>query len=233
MNKLRRPLSFLLAIAAAMPAVAAAQELPAPDSVEFCTAVQKILANTDMGGTNTVFTVLGDYGASKPTVDPLTTYQVVSYKGNLPVMVSCKIKTAAHLRAVHGDNAAGEQRFCPDVTRLLQAQAVARLRATDGAAADRAAAFVVDDNEPYATGRSYLGDFQLSYAGEDGAVHFNSPGLFQDYDAWFTWILPERLQGQSYCHFPTVEYMEALATGAMQPPLDVVFDDTLVVSPPR
>lgn len=232
MNTLCRPLFFLLAVAAAMPAAADTTVLPAPDSPEFCATAQKILASTDMDGTNSVFTVLGDYGASKPTVDPLTTYQLVSYEGSLPIMVSCKVKTSAHLRSVYGEDAAGQQRFCPDVTRLLQAQAVAKLRATDGAAADRAAAFVVDDNEPYATGRSYLGDFQLSYVGEDGAVHFNSPGLFQDYDAWFTWILPERLQGQSYCHFPTAEYMEALATGAMQPPLDIVIDETLVVTPP-
>lgn len=232
MNTLCRPLSFLLAVAAAIPAAAATPELPGPDSTEFCATVQKILANTDMAATNTVFTVLGDYGASKPTVDPLTTFQLVSYRDNLPIMVSCKVKTAAHLRAVHGDDAARQQRFCPDVTRLLQAQAVAKLRATDAAAADRAAAYVVDDNEPYATGRSYLGDFQLSYVGEDGAVHFNSPGLFQNYDAWFTWMLPERLQGQSYCHVPTAEYIEALATGAMQAPLDIVLDETLDVTPP-
>ena len=57
------------------------------------------------------------YRASKPMVDPLTNYQVVSYRGSLPVVVSCKVKGSAHLRAAYGDDAAGEQLFCPELTR--------------------------------------------------------------------------------------------------------------------
>jgi hypothetical protein len=69
------------------------------------------------------------------------------------------------------------------------------------------------------------------FPAEDGAVHFNSPGLFQNYAASFTWLLPERLQGQNYCHSATAEYMQALATGTMQPPLDIVLDETHAVTP--
>ncbi|RMF94617.1 MAG: hypothetical protein D6727_12440, partial [Gammaproteobacteria bacterium] len=102
---------------------------------------------------------------------------------------------------------------------------------TDTQAAERAAAIVVDDNEPYITGRSYLADFQLSYRGDDGKVHLNSPGLFQDYDSWITMFLPEKVQGQSYCHLPTVEYIKALATGEMQPGTLVTTADDAPVTP--
>ena len=191
--------------------------LPPPDSDEFCVAVQKILANTSLDGRNTVFTDMPAYRASKPMVDPHEIFQVVTYQGQMPIMVSCKVKTAAHLRAAFGENAAGEQQFCPEITRLAQAQAVAELQAVDAAAAAKVATFVVEDNEPFMTGRNYLADFELSFVGDDGNIHFNSPGLFQNYDSWLTWLLPERFQGQSYCHIPTVAYMKALATGAMEP----------------
>jgi hypothetical protein len=201
----------------ALPIPALAQALPEPTSAAFCAAVQKILASTDREGTNEIFTDMPAYRASKPMVDPLTNYQVLTYRGQMPIMVSCKVKTAAHLRDAYGEDAAGEQFFCPEITRRIQAQAVAELREEDPEAAARAAAFVIDENEPYVTGQSYLADFELSYVGEDGVVHFNSPGLFQNYDSWITWFLPERVQGQSYCHLATVDYMKALARGDMQP----------------
>ncbi len=214
----QRAFRIIVALAVACSGPLATAALPPPASAGFCVAVQKILASTSIEGENTVFTDMRDYRKSKPMVDPLQIFQVVSYAGTMPAMVSCKVKTAAHLRAAYGEQAAGEQRFCPAVTRQVLAEAVAQLQAAgQDAAAERAAAFIVDDNEPYATGSSYLADFPLSYRADDGRVHLNSPGLFQDYDSWFTPLLPERFQGQSYCHLPTVDYLKALATGAMQP----------------
>ncbi len=192
--------------------------LPPPSSPAFCVAVQELMATTSLKAHNTVFRDAPAYRHSKPSVKPFEIYQLVTYAGQQPIMVSCKLKTAAHLRAVHGDKAAGRQLQCPDITREIQAMAVLTLRGNQQpTAADKAAAFVIDDNEPYITGMSYLADFPLSYQASDGRIHLNSPGLFQDYDSWITPLLPARLQGQSYCHLPTVEYMTALATGEMQP----------------
>ncbi len=223
-------LAALVCAAAWWPAVSAA--LPPPVSQEFCVEVQKILASTSMEGDNTVFTDMPAYRKSKPFADPLQIFQVVSYTGAMPIMVSCKVKTAAHLRAAYGEQAAGEQRFCPEVTRRAQAEAVAQLRESgQAAAADTAARFVVDDNEPYATGSSYLADFPLSYRADDGRVHLNSPGLFQDYESWFTPLLPERFQGQSYCHLATVDYIKALATGTIEPGTIMTTTDEAQVTP--
>jgi hypothetical protein len=185
-----------------------------------------------MVGKNVLFTDMPSYRHSKPLVDPLEIFQVVSYVGKLPVMVSCKVKTAAHLRAAHGAKAAGKQLYCPDMTRLVRAQAVAELQqAGQPAVAAKAAAFVVDANEPFTTGRSYLADFQLSYRGKDGAIHLSSPGLYQDYDSWVTWFLPEKFQGQSYCHLATVNYLKALAAGTMQPGTTMTTVDDAPVRP--
>ena len=210
--------SLLLSVALAFPVHAQPSVLSEPDSAEFCQIVQQILANTTVVSNNTVFEDMPEYRHSKPAPDPLMTYQVVTYDGQMPIMVSCKIKGAAHIRSAYGDDAAGEQQYCPTVTRMVKAQAIAELKLANLTEALAVAeAFVIDDNEPFMTGRDYLSNFELSYVGDDGAIHFNSPGLFHDYDSWTTWILPENFEGQTYCHLATVDYMTAVATGQIEP----------------
>ncbi len=207
--------SSFAALSALLLALAAtAQDLPPPTSPEFCQAAQRILANTDMEGTNTIFDNMPDYRASKPAPDPLMIYQVVQYQGSTPILVSCKVKSSDHLRAVYGENAAGEQERCVKMARRIQAQAVVDLtQAGLHDAANKAGQFVVDDAEPYLTGREYLSDFELSYTGEDGAVHIATPGLQSNWDTLMRWIMPDRVMGQTYCHLATVDYFKGLATG--------------------
>jgi hypothetical protein len=230
---MRKMLVSMMLLSGALAAPArAATPLPPATSPEFCVAVQYLLAGTTIRGENTVFTDMPSYRHSKPFVNPLRIYQVVTYQGRRPIMASCKVKTAAHLRAAYGPKAAGEQLYCPSVTRRVQAQAVEDLRAANlAAAAAKAAAFVIDDDEPYVAGSSYLADFRLSYRGDDGAVHISSPGLYQDYDSWITSFLPERVQGQSYCHIATVEYLKALATGDIEPGTLVTTAEDAPVTP--
>jgi hypothetical protein len=206
--------------------------LPAPTDANFCQAVQQYMSSTAVESNNTLFLDMPEYRHSKPSVDPLETYQVVSYAGATPIMVSCKIKGAAHIRSAYGEDAAGEQKFCPDVAAVLRSQAVAELQQAGAAdAAAKAAAFVLDNNEPFMTGRDYLADFELSYVGDDGAVHIQSPGLFHDYDDWTTWILPANFEGQAYCHLATPVYIQALATGAMAPGQVMTTADDAPVTP--
>jgi len=147
-------------------------------------------------------------------------------------MVSCKIKGAAHLRSAYGEDAAGEQLFCPEIARRVKAQAITELRQEGNMeAAEAAEAFVIDENEPFMTGRDYLSDFELSYRGDDGAIHFNTPGLFHDYDSWTTWILPENFEGQAYCHIATVTYMKLVATGESEPGTIITTADDAPVTP--
>lgn len=209
-----------------------AADLPDPTTTAFCGTVQSILADTDVQGEVTLFDNMPDYRHSKPSVDPLTNYQVVTYRGQMPIMVSCKIKGAAHIRSAFGDDAAGEQQYCPTITRMTVAQAVAELEAAgDAAAAAKARSFVVDENEPFMTGRDYLSDFELSYVGDDDKIHLQSPGLFHDYDSWTTIILPEKFEGQTYCHLATVPYVKALATGGMEAGTKMTTADDAPVQP--
>jgi pimeloyl-ACP methyl ester carboxylesterase len=207
---------------------------PAPDSAEFCVTLQQRMAQTELTAANQLFTDMAEYRHSKPSIRPLRAYQVVTYVGSMPARVSCKVKTAAHLRDEYGADAAGQQQQCTDITRSMRDQAVARLRgANQPDVAARVAEFVLDDSAPYLTGHSYLEEYALSERLPDGRIRLHSPGLFQDYDRWYTALLPELAQGQSYCHLPTIEYMTALATGALQPGDIVTTEDDAPVSPAR
>lgn len=207
---------FIVAVASA-PLLAANTPLPDPTSGEFCQKAQQVLASTDVVGNITVFDNMPDYRASKPSPEPLNIYQVVTYDEKRPIAVSCKVKAADHLRATFGDAAAGEQKTCSAMTKLALEQAISELDAEyPPEAAAQARTFIVDDNEPFMTGQSYLEDFQLSYRDPEGNVHLQSPGLQTDWEDWLIWLLPDRLRGQTYCHLPTVAYIKALATGAVE-----------------
>ena len=191
-----------------------------------------MLAATALVGENTVFEDMPSYRHAKPAAKPLRIYQVVTYDARLPIVVSCKMKTAAHLRAVYGADAAGDQRFCPDIARVLRQQAADALRGEgDADAAARAMTFIVDRDGPFITGQAYLQDFRTLYRGEDGAVHISSPGLYQNYDSWITALLPKALQGQSYCHLATVESLKSVATGARPPGTTITTGDDAPTQP--
>jgi hypothetical protein len=222
---------LLTGLLTVLPAKAQVATLPDPTSSDYCVAVQSILADTSVKATNTVFDNMPDYRASKPSPNPLMIYQVVTYDEVGPIVVSCKVKTVDHLLAEYGENAAGEQKYCPEITRRTQAQAVAELEQTDPEAAKVAAAFIIDENEPYMMGSQYLADFEISYAGEDGAIHFNSPGLQTNWEDWIGIIMPDRLMGQTYCHLATVEYMKRLARGEIEPGTVISTEDGSPTTP--
>jgi len=215
-----------------LPMVVLAADMPEAESAEFCQRAQQILANTSVVSENTIFTDMPAYRSSKPAPEPLQTYQIVSYSGVTPVMVSCKLKAADHLRNIFGEDAAGEQLGCPVIAAILQEQAALELDAEGNAyAAANVRAFVLEQNEPYITGSSYLAEFELSFVGDDGAVHINSPGLQNDYESLWAYVMPERFIGQTYCHLATTDYLEALATGEMEPGIVMTTVDDAQVTP--
>ena len=211
---------------------AAEAPLPAATSPQFCIVVQQKLAATEMVGENTIFADMPSYRHSKPAIKPLKIFQVVTYDKQMPIVASCKMKTAAHLREVYGAQAAGRQLFCPDMALMMQKQAIDELTSEGQAeAAARLSAFIVDRDAPFVTGQAYLNDFRTIYRAADGTIHVSSPGLYQDTESWYTPLLPEFLKGQSYCHLATVDYLKAVATAAMAPGTTITTGDDAPTQP--
>jgi hypothetical protein len=62
-------------------------------------------------------------------------------------------------------------------------------------------------------------------------VHINSPGLQNDYESLWAYVMPEKFIGQTYCHLATTNYLKALAAGEMQPGIVMTTVDDAQVTP--
>ena len=207
--------ALMLIVCAGM---ASAATLPATATDTFCTAVQEILAETTVPSELTVYADMAAFRRSKPTPRPLTISQVVTLdKQGRPKMVSCKVKSADHIRAEYGKAAAGEQLYCREITVMVHAKIVAKLEAEAPELAATVRGYIIEPDEPHTTGRMYLSPFPLAFADNEGNLHINTQSLQVDWDDWRFYIMPNVLRGQTYCHLITPEYLEALARGQAQP----------------
>jgi hypothetical protein len=205
-----------------------ASPLSATTTDTFCADVQKILTGTDLESDLTVYEDIAAYRKSKLTLPPLAGSQYVWLdERNRPKMVSCKIKSADHLRDEYGEDAAGEQRPCRDITLLVQDMVAGKLEVEDPSLAATVRAYAIEPDVPFTTGRAYLTPFPLAFQDADGQLHIHTQSLQID---WldYKWILmPYTLRGQTYCHIITPEHMEALARGEAQPDDPADYPDSL------
>jgi hypothetical protein len=200
----------------AVPASAAV--VPDTTTDDFCIAVQQILAKTEVPSELTVYPDMASFRQSKPTPRPLTNSQVVTLdEQGRPKMLSCKVKAADHIRAEYGEDAAGEQGYCREITVAVHENVVRKLQATDPAVAQTVSEFVIEPDAPLATGRAYLAPYPLAFEGDDGKLHINTQSLQVDWDDPKWWIMPYVLRGQTYCHIITPEHLEALARNEAEP----------------
>ncbi|MFQ5636073.1 MAG: hypothetical protein ACE5G3_12190, partial [Gammaproteobacteria bacterium] len=138
--------------------------------------------------------------------------QYVTYdEARRPKMISCKVKSADHLVAEYGEGAAGPQGTCRDISERIVEMLIERLEIEDPSLANVARAqVVVEPDEPFVTGASWLSEFPLTFRGDDGRLHVNTQSLQVDWEDWRWYILPDRFRGQTYCHLIAPEHLEAL-----------------------
>jgi hypothetical protein len=202
--------------------------LPATTTDRFCAEVQKILAGTELESDLVVYEDIAAYRKSKLTLPPLGGSQYVWLDDrDGPKMLSCKVKSADHLRDEYGEDVAGEQRPCRDITLMVQGMVAEKFEAEDPSLAATVRDYVIEPDVPFTTGRAYLTPFPLTYQDADGQLHVHTQSLQID---WldYKWILmPYTLRGQTYCHIIAPEHLEALARGEAQPDDPADYPDSL------
>jgi hypothetical protein len=199
MNMIRQSILMLVSTALAIGAtMASATPLPDATTDTFCTAVQEILAGTTVPSEPTVYPDIASFRQSKPTPRPLTNSQFVTLdEQGRSKMVSCKVKSADHIRSEYGADAAGPQRYCREITVMVHAKLVARLEADEPELAATVRSYIIEPDEPQPTGAMYLSDFPLAFADGDGNLHINTQSLQVNWDDWHFWIMPNVLRGQT------------------------------------
>lgn len=186
---------------------------------QFCAEVQQILVPTALAITNVIEPDFEAFKRSKPQADPLTTHQYLSVNQRRGLTrISCKTKTADHLRAVFGPTIAPAptyphlaDRSCRDVHRAM---VLALWR--EASPAERAAAphppsrLMLDADLAYMTGSSWIQSPAEAYLGADQRLHLRAVALFAAWDDWRWKIMPDIFRGNHYCHLIAPESLREL-----------------------
>ena len=202
-----------------------AHALPAVQPVtdnQFCIAAQAHVTGSTVTAANRVYTDYPTFLESKPAPRPLATRQYVWYEDAArghPRMISCKMKTADHIRAEYGsDHVAGDTSCAAVNTLTLQAVLKSLTRAERGRLKFDAGRHVVFDPDFVThSGQVWVEPFTMLEIAPDGALHVKSKGLKND------WLDPKfakqeaRFRGTRYCHLVAPEYLKRALLGDVIP----------------
>lgn len=202
----------------------------ASSHAEFCAEVQRRLVDTPLAIRNVIESDYDAFKKSKAAVEPLRTHQFLmrDESGDLR-QVSCKTKSADHLRAIHGATAARDPALPIRSCRQIQRDIVMEIWRDLGepvrrAAVHRPSRILLDADVMRYTGSSWVGSPAVAYTGSDGQLHLRAVALFAAWEDWRWKIMPESFRGNHYCHLVAPERVRQLmlgeATPAAGPPTD-------------
>jgi hypothetical protein len=215
-----RPVA-LAALSAALLATAAGAapvglERTQPQS---CAEAQRRLAGTALPVSNVVETAFEAFKKSKPSVEPLRTHQYLEADpAGRPLQLSCKTKSADHLRSAHGAAAAGADRACRELHRDMVNEVWRALPAAERARAAHPPWRVMLDADTVShMGSSWLKSRAEARVGADGRLHLRAAGLLAEWEDWRWKFMPESFRGNHYCHLVAPERIRRLMLGEETP----------------
>lgn len=186
---------------------------------QFCAEVQQLLVPTELAITNVIEPDYDAFKLSKPQADPLITHQFLNPNGKWGLtQISCKTKSADHLRAIYGPSVTSAprdprraDRSCRDVHRAM-ALAIWRQASPEARAAapHPPSRLMLDADLAYMTGSSWVQSPAEAYVGADRRLHLRAVTLFAGWDDWRWKIMPDSFRGNHYCHLIAPESLREL-----------------------
>ena len=194
---------------------------------EFCGEAQQVIAKTSMQPQNIVLSA-EEFGLSKATIRPLSTRQSNIYADAAQtqlMQISCKMKTADHLRTEYGPGAAGVEGLCADVNRRTLAAVLRAYTPTQRLALRYAGGsrVVFYPEQVTSNGREWLAPYPLAWQGPDGQLHILAKAQRNDWlDQRYIDADP-KFRGTRYCHLIAPDYLRRIlegevAVGTTSPP---------------
>jgi hypothetical protein len=183
----------------------------------FCAVVQRRFTGTTLPIRNALHAEWQPFVESKPAVQPLETQQYVTRADGQPMRISCKTKTADHIRAVHQDRKIERPpaaSSCRDVNREIVLAAWRSLGPAQRAAAPLPPTrLMLDPDRLRYTGSGWVSVYPMLYAAADGSVHLQAQALHADWEDWRWKLMPESWRGTRYCHLIAPEHARRLLLG--------------------
>ena len=192
-------------------------------TLPFCAEAQQVLAGTALVARVILHEDYASFVESKPTDTPFVVHQYFSNPApddaHMMRTVSCKMRTAERINLAHaefsrGPVAAGD-RDCAEVHRWLLASLLAEIPPHE-VRLDPARIFVEPQQSTF-MGPTWLEPwpFQAASIDQNGDLRLHSRALHVP-RAW--WIpLPERFQGNYYCHLVAPDFLRAILLGKTGP----------------
>lgn len=208
-------ISAIVAIAVSFPSVLMAWE----ESDEFCAHVQRFMASTSVDIVTELYSDYEGYVESKPKVAPLTVaqYEYVAEDASGTKIISCKLKTADHIREQYGSEAAGEESTCAAASRAMLQAEWDDFRSVDRGLDVWIQKVTVREEKPAWIGPLWLRKLKQPLLFEDeGSYVVRAPGFHVDWTDWrFAWA-PDVLRGNHYCHFVAPSSLRAAMLGQLR-----------------
>lgn len=189
---------------------------------DFCAEVQRLLVPSALPIDNVIEPDFEAFKRSKPAADPLTTHQYLTPADSTrPAQLSCKTKSADHLRAVYGSEVAAAppsasqpELTCRDVHRAMVMALWGRASPAERAAATYPPHRVrLAADSTHATGSSWVQSTATAEREADGRLQLRSSRLFVGWDDWRWKLAPDSFRGNHYCHLVSPENLRALMWG--------------------
>jgi hypothetical protein len=217
-------LAGLLLVACASSGVARRAPHASFDLPHLCISAQAITSGSSVVPQVIVHTDYDAFVKSKPVARPLQLEQYVWYADDShqqPRMVSCKMKTADHLQAEYGANAAGTEASCAAVNeRILKSLLSGMSRAERlRLRFDQGRNIVFDADDVTNDGPSWLKPFSIAYADAQGRLHLKSKGMQNDWLDPRYLSAPVKFRGTRYCHLVAPPYLARVLRGDIEPEL--------------
>ena len=199
------------------------QSTAAPRTTDdFCVAAQTVIVAAKPVARNEVHTVLDAFVKSKPVARPLVTTQYVwresAAAGGGPMMVSCKMKTADHLVAEYGADAAGTDITCRGLNEITLQQVVGSMSRAERRRLRFPAEQVKFDEDLVTTlGPVWLEPYAIARRDDAGHLRLQSKSMRNDWlDPRYAQA-PPQFRGTRYCHLVAPEYLRRLLRGEVEP----------------
>ncbi len=215
--------SLLLGACAATPPAMPLARGSATTGATFCGDAQRHITGSRVVPVNVVYTDREAFVISKASARPLETRQFSTHEDAArmkPKMVSCKMKTADHIRTEHGADQAGADQSCASINqRSLEAVQASltreeRRRLRFGG---RAARIVVEPDEVVDNGGDWLKPFEIAWVDGQGALHLKAKGMNKGWLDPRHASAPVQFRGVRYCHLVAPEYLRRTLLGDTAP----------------
>lgn len=197
--------------------------LPPPPVTDasFCREAQRAIVGTSLAADNEVIAGFDAFAKSKPTARPLQTRQFVHAEDGAPArprMISCKMKTADHLIAEYGADAAGADIGCSGVNRLTLQRVLASMTPVERRRLRFGPQQVVFEDDIVTTlGQVWVAPFPMARAGAHGTLRIQSLAMRNDWlDPRYA-NAPPQFRGTRYCHLIAPEHLARLLRGEVMP----------------